>query len=319
MKKVYIFSILFSVICSLQGAIVEPFSLKELQILENFPVKQPQNIKASDNKDLAYYSFVPAAPQAIVIFYHGAGFWSGELYQHFVKQLAENHNIGCYLFDIRGHGNSQGARGDAPSIKQVWDDVTTAINFVNKQHLGIPLYLGGHSSGGGLVLNYSNYHHHPLIKGYLFIAPYLGRNSGTLQEHTDPATSFVKSVRVWVFILNGISGGYFFGHTPAVYFNYPEELFKKDPLIVTSYTPIMMAATSPENPQELFTKIDKPFALFAAQNDEQFIAQKIIDYKNYAATDIKNASTATIIPDTKHLDVMLQAAYHCAKFINESK
>lgn len=314
MKK-YLFSILLSLSSLIQGITMEPFSLKELQVLQNFPIKQPQYIKATDNINLAYYSFVPTNPQAIIIFYHGAGFWSSALYQYFAKQLAENHNIGCYLFDIRGHGNSQGMRGDAPSINQVWNDVTEAINFVTKQHPEIPLYLGGHSSGGGLVLNYSNYHQHPLVKGYLLIAPYLGRNSGTLQEHTDPAASFVKSVRVWVFILNGLSGGYFFAHTPAVYFNYPEELLKKDALILTNYTPTMMAATSPENPQELFTKIDKPFALFAAQNDEQFIAQKIIDYKNYTATDVKNSSIAAIIPDAKHLDVMLKAAQHCAKFI----
>lgn len=317
MKK-HLLIFLFSLVSSLiQGTMMESFSLKELQCLQDFRIKKPNYIKASDSIDLAYYSFVPSHPKAIVVFYHGTGFWNSALYQYFAKQLAEKHNIGCYLFDIRGHGNSQGVRGDAPNVNQVWDDVTSAIDFVKKQHPEKSLYLGGHSSGGALVLNYSNYNYHPLINGYLFIAPYLGRNSGVIKEHADQAASFVKSVRVWVFILNGISGGYFFAHTPAVYFNHPDELLKKDSLIVKSYTPTMMAATAPENPQELFTKIDKPFALMAAQNDEQFMSDKLLNYKNLASTSIVDACMAEIVPNAKHLDIMLQAANYCATFINK--
>ena len=314
--KIFTVAILLTLSCAFPGIAMEPFSLKELQVLQDFPIKQPHYIKASDGIDLAYYSFLPANPQAIVIFYHGAGFYSSALYQNFAKELAEKHSIGCYLFDIRGHGNSQGQRGDAPSINQVWDDVTSAIDFVNKQHPGIPLYLGGHSSGGGMVLNYSHYHQNPLVKGYLFIAPYLGRNSGAIKDHANPEASFVKYVRVWVFILNGLSGGYFFAHTPAVYFNYPDQLLKQDPLIVTSYTATMMAATSPENPQELFAKINKPFALFAAENDEQFIAQKLIEYKKLAPIEIAKNSVAQIIPNAQHLDILLSSADYCAQFIN---
>lgn len=294
---------------------MEPFSLKELQVLQDFPVKQPESIQASIGLALAYYSFIPQSAKAVVIFYHGAGFYSGAMYQYFAKQLAEKHTIGCYLFDIRGHGNSQGTRGDAPSVTQVWDDVTAAVNFVHELHPEIPLYIGGHSSGGGLIANYSNYHNHPAVKGYLFVAPYLGRNSGALKEHTNPEASFVKKVKVWVFILNALSKGYLFGHTEAVHFNYSDELLKQYPLVITGYTPIMMAATSPENPQALFAKIDKPFALFAAQNDEQFIATKLVEYKNLAPDAIQRASVAEIIPNTKHLDIMLNVADYYASWL----
>ena len=314
--KTYVYIALLSLSSMIQGISMEPFSLQELQVLGNFPVQKPAFIKASDGIQLAYYSFVPPNPRAMVIFYHGAGFYSSALYQNFAKQLADDYGIGCYLFDIRGHGNSEGKRGDAPSVNQVWDDVTTAIDFVSKQYSGIPLYLGGHSSGGGLVLNYSNYHHHSAVKGYLFVAPYLGRNSGAIKEHVDANSSFVKHVRVWTFMLNRITWGYFFGHTPAVFFNYSEELLKTDNRIVTSYTVTMMAATSPENPKELFKKLDKPFALLAAEKDEQFIASKIIAYKNCAAADLVQDSIAEIILNAKHLDILLSAATYCAQFIN---
>lgn len=317
MKKILFISLLSSL--QLLGSSMQPFSLQKLNFLQNFETKSPLFIKASDGIDLAYYSYIPKSPKAIVVFYHGAGFYSSALYQNFAKELAEKHAIGCYLFDIRGHGNSQGVRGDAPSSNLVLDDITTAIDFVSNRYPGIPLYLGGHSSGGGMVLNYSNYHHHPLIKGYLFIAPYLGRNSGAIKEHKDASASFVKSVREWVFILNGISGGYFFAHTPAVYFNYPQEWLKNDPHIVSSYTATMMAATSPENPQELFAKIDKPLGLFAAEDDEQFIAKKIIDYKKFAPIEVAKNSVAQIVPDTQHLDILLTGADNCAQFIEENQ
>jgi acylglycerol lipase len=93
--------------------------LQKLEFLKDFKAKQPLFIKASDGSKLAYYEYMPKSPKAIILFYHGAGFYSSALYQNFAKELAEKYSIGCYLFDIRGHGNSEGTRGDAPSINQV--------------------------------------------------------------------------------------------------------------------------------------------------------------------------------------------------------
>lgn len=295
----------------------KPFALEKLEFLKTYAVKSPAYIKASDGCNLAYYAFVPQSPQAMVIFYHGAGFYGSALYQYFAKQLAENHNIGCYLFDIRGHGNSDSNRGDASSITQVWDDITTAVDYVKKRYANVPLYVGGHSSGAGMILNYSNHYDNPAIQGYLLVTPYLGRNAAVFKEHPDPATSFIKSVRSWVFILNGITGGYCFAHTPAVFFNYPKHLLASDPKIVSSYTPTMTAATSPENPQELFRAINKPFGLFIAADDEQFVAEKMADYKKYVPANIFKQSTVQIIEGTKHLDILLSVANQCAQFITE--
>ncbi len=312
----YSIGILFFM-CTTQGATV-PFLLQELHILKDFPLQKPEFITASDGCKLAYYSYVPENPRSFVVFYHGAGFYSGALYQYFAKQLAEEHSIGCYLFDIRGHGASQGPRGDTPTTKQVFDDVTTAIDFVGGTHPHIPVFLGGHSSGGGLVLTYSAGNNHPLLKGSLLIAPYLGRNSEALKSHANPASSFIKSVRVWVFIVNGITGGYLCNHTPAVFFNYPPHLLQNHPLIVTSYTPAMLAATSPESPRELFGKLTKPIALFAAEHDEQFDAQKLLMYKKCLPEVGVAHSVFAQIPHAHHLDCMLHAARYCASFISQS-
>jgi len=309
---------LIAIVSTMTVNAAKPFSLEKLEFLKTFAVKSPAYIKASDECNLAYYAFVPQSPQAIVIFYHGAGFYGSALYQYFAQQLAENHNIGCYLFDIRGHGNSSGNRGDAPSVTQVWDDTTTAVTYVKSLYPNVPLYVGGHSSGAGMILNYSHYYNNPAIQGYLLVTPYLGRNAAVFKEHPDLATSFIKSVRSWVFILNGISGGYCFAHTPAVFFNYPKHLLASDPKIVSTYTPTMTAATSPENPQELFRNINKPFGLFIAADDEQFIAEKVADYKKYVPASILKQSMVEIIDGSKHLDILISVVDQCAIFIKKS-
>lgn len=314
MKKIFLSLILSS---HLLGSAMQPFSLEKLDHLENFKLQDPSFIAASDNTKLAYYAYIPKKPTAVVIFYHGAGFYGSSLYQNFAKELAEKHSIGCYIFDIRGHGNSEGNRGDAPSITQVWNDTTSAVNFVTEKHPNAPLYLGGHSSGAGMVLNYSNYYSHPAVKGYLFVAPYLGRNSGTLKDHADTSTSFVKSVRIWVFILNGISRGYLCAHIPAIYFNYPDAWIKKYPKIVTHASATMLTATAPENPQELFSKINKPCVILTGEHDEQFIPEKIVAYIKEAPAEIRHQSTAQIVPDAKHLDILLSSPDYCAQFIND--
>lgn len=304
-----------SILTGFSLSAAKPFALDKLAALKDFKVEKPAYIKASDGADLAYYAFVPSEPKAILLFYHGAGFYGSALYQHFAQELANKYAIGCYLFDIRGHGHSQGARGDTPSSTQVWNDITSAIDYVTKKYPSAPLYLGGHSSGAGLTLNYAGFYNNPAVHGYILVAPYLGRNSGVLKEHTDQATSFIASVRSWVFILNALSGGYLFAHTPAVFFNYPKHLLASDPKIVSSYTPSMTGATSPENPQELFSKLQKPFGLFIAGQDEQFIAPKIAAYKNYAPATIAEQSSVEIIEQAKHLDIMLSVAEQSARCI----
>jgi acylglycerol lipase len=124
-----------------------PISFKAIQTKQNVVLDKPQFIKASDGIDLAYYTKFPKSkPVAALIFLHGGGAWSGAGYQYVAKGLSEKYHTAVYLSDIRGHGNSGGPRGDTPSIKQVWNDLTLLIKTVRKDNPEIPLYLGGHSN-----------------------------------------------------------------------------------------------------------------------------------------------------------------------------
>src|SRR5205807_1814406 len=166
-----------------------------------------------------------------------------------------------YLFDIRGHGRSEGPRGDAPSSKQVFDDVDTACDFVRKQHPGCPLYLAGHSSGAGLLINYAANSKKQNVDGYIFLAPFLGSDAGTDIKYEEKEKDFVHKAKGWALIGHALSKGVLFAHTPAVFFNY-SALQKNDPLLLSYYTCAMAFAVFPHNAKELLTKISAPCALF---------------------------------------------------------
>ena len=280
-------------------------SFEEMRTTQEVILDKPQFIKASDGIDLAYYPKVPQAkPIAALIFLHGGGAYSGAGYQHMAKGLSEKYHTAVYLLDLRGHGNSGGPRGDSPSVEQVWNDVNLLITNVRKNNPGIPLYLGGHSSGGGLILNYLTWDKKTDVDGYFFISPEFGYKSETAR--TDSKTSFAKS-RAWVFVLSAISGGRLMGNTTAVYFNYPEAALAAKPLLLKSITRNMSVSITPAHPQEQFGKIDKRFGLFVGAKDDLFVPEKVIGYARYATSTIQAKSVNKIIENENHLSILLKA------------
>lgn len=294
--------------CSMQN---EPFSFKELSEIPEFVIQKSSFFQATDGTPLAYYSFLPKNPSSLIIFYHGGGLYSNKSYQYIGMQLEKNFNIGSYFIDIRGHGFSGGARGDAPTVDQVLQDVTTVIQAVKDKYPTTAIYLVGHSSGAGLLLNYSGYEKRrdDLYTGYIFLSPYLGPRVGVERVG---AHSFVKSVRVWIYILNQLLRVPSFQHIPAVFFDYPESIRKSDPRIVTSYSYTMSVATTPHNPALLFEQLDKPTYMFIGDQDEQFDAEKVIAFASY---NKKGMVTAKIVPDGKHLSILVQAPELIARAI----
>lgn len=126
----------------------QPFSITQVKIeTANFECKQPSFLTSHDDIKLAYYAFVPENTKAAVIFYHGGGAWSMPMYQLMAREASERYAIAVYLFDIRGHGHSQGSRGDAPSPQHLWRDIDVAFDMVTKENSEMPIMLAGHSSG----------------------------------------------------------------------------------------------------------------------------------------------------------------------------
>jgi acylglycerol lipase len=281
----------------------ESFSFRELREASKIKPGLPESITSTDGIKLSYRRYVPASPLAVVLIYHGGGAHSGAGYQYLASGLQSEFNIAVYCPDIRGHGNSGGIRGDAPSPEQVWNDISTFIKHIRTEFPNHPLFLGGHSSGAGLTLNYAIQPDREQVNGYLFLSPQLGTQSGT--ERTSSNPPFAK-VNVSDFLVNATSGGRLAGHNYAVRFNYPQELLAADPGLVAAITVNMSRSLIPAMPEDLFKSVDKPFGLWIGSDDELFLPEKVIAFGNSARL-LRTGSVADIIPGAKHLSILVNA------------
>ena len=277
-----------------------PFSFKEIQEVGTTQLPKPESLTASDGVKLAYRKYISQNPKAVLLFYHGGGAHSGAGYGYLGKNLQEKFNVAVYTPDLRGHGESGGSRGDAPSAKQVRADISTFVKHIRAEHPALPLILGGHSSGGGLVLNYSSQPNHEAVDSYLFISPELGFRSNTARPNR---TDFAKAT-LFPFIANAMSGGMLLGHAHAVYFNYPKVLLAADKGMVASYSVNMANAITPSAPQEQFKNLDRPFGLWIGADDELLLSSMVLAFADLA-TKVRASSETGSIPNANHLSVLL--------------
>jgi len=252
------------------------------------PPSDPIFLEATDGIQLAVRVYKPPKkkdsppiPRASLIFYHGGGAHSGAGYQLLAQQLATVHGIQVYQPDLRGHGKSEGDRGDSPSAEQVYRDIDSVISHVRKQQPSdhnVPLFLGGHSSGAGLVIQYTTVHDRSIIDrhkfaGFVLLSPQLGPNAGVSADGSS-ASAFCK-ISILPFILNAIFGC--MGHNPAVKFQYSEKELAGGN--VPFNTVNMANAISPMAPakqlKEMETYYKLPMKLWMGEHDELFDAQKV--------------------------------------------
>ena len=287
------------------------FSFEELESAEKVPIPTLQYLEASDNTKLAYREYVPKKITAVLLFYHGGGAHSGTAsgYEHVGNGLSDRFNIAVFTPDIRGHGDSGGERGDTPSTEQVFDDVGVFIRHIRMKYPGKALFLGGHSSGGGLALNYSNSKAREKVKRYLFLSPQLGFRSNTEKENNPNPFATVKSN---FFVENAMHGTH--GNSKAVFFNYPKEMLKKDPKLITAITVNMANAITPTAPAMQLQALDLPLAVWVGKEDELFDAVKVTSF----VKENNPKAYTKILEREKHLSILLTASDHIGPWIRDN-
>mmetsp|Transcript_31652 Transcript_31652/g.62707 ORF Transcript_31652/g.62707 Transcript_31652/m.62707 type:complete len:314 (+) Transcript_31652:293-1234(+) len=293
----------------------EPFAFDEVMSTFQNPFPEPPELKitASDGVKLAVRTYRPggnATSKAALLFFHGGGAHATAGYHAMARKLSDECGITVHTPDLRGHGASQGPRGDAPSAEQLWRDVDSLLEFVREdnQEEGTPIFLGGHSSGAGLVLNYTTWAAKPSkgqasapstkvpIAGYLLLSPQLGYVAKV--DRPDQKPRFAR-VSVLSFIVNGLSGGLFLGHSRAVRFNYPQRILDQDPLLVAFNTVNMANGISPEKPRKQMEALEAAgdMGLWIGADDELFIAEKVAGF----------AKEGKVIPQQTHVGIVLHA------------
>lgn len=129
------------------------------------------NIKLSNGQILKGMIQSPGEnTRAVIVMVHGIG-------EHikrysYLADLFSKEGIAFTGVDLPGHGRSDGRRGNIKSYKLLEEMITIMIDSCRKTFPGIPVYLYGHSLGGGIVLDYI-LRVNPRIKGAIVTSPWL--------------------------------------------------------------------------------------------------------------------------------------------------
>jgi acylglycerol lipase len=291
------------------------FSLVEIKDADKKELGPLDYVPARDAIPLAYRSYLPQQAKAILIFYHGAGAHSGLSYNHIAVGLRDDYQVAVYTPDIRGHGASGGDRGDAPAVAQVWSDINILVNLARARYPELPIFLGGHSGGAGLALNYSSWDQRLPIDGYVFLAPYFGFRSNTEHDASENRFDFT-TVDTSLFIANAMSGGKLEGHAKAVIYNYPNSVLEQNPEIVPFNTVNMSNAVTPSSPATQLLEL-KSFGLWIGSEDEAFDPVKVTSFAEKNSGD--NADNEIeMVEGENHFSIFLKSSQLIGPWILDS-
>jgi alpha-beta hydrolase superfamily lysophospholipase len=119
----------------------------------------------------ALYSYeAPGKPKAVILLVHGLGEHAGR----YAGWASRFNALGVTVraFDLPGHGNSEGRRGVVPSPEKVYETIDRLSDELRTGFTGVPLFIYGHSLGGGIVLNYL-VRRKPRLNGAIVTSPWL--------------------------------------------------------------------------------------------------------------------------------------------------
>lgn len=224
------------------------------------------HLTAKDGLKLAYYQYkdVNVNPKALFIFIHGGGAHGMAGYSYFAEQLSKNHQVSVILPDLRGHGTSDGKRGIATTKKQIWSDIADIITHFNSLHPNLPLFLGGHSSGAGCVLNYAHFTQDERILAYFLVAP-------RLLKKANQQFASIDKIKIAMHLL---SGRCLFQNDHLIHFHYPVST-KETSKLVLGYNLAMGEAVTLQNPLKALQSIHRPIYILGGAEDELFDKQRL--------------------------------------------
>ncbi len=179
-----------------------------------------QRLYAADGTALHTVDYLLPHAQARggVVIMHGLGEHGGR-YRH-VARFFNDCGLSVRCYDHRGHGQSQGARGDVPNGEPILQDAEILIDDFSAQ-LSEPPFLFGHSMGGLFAAHFALSRKTPL-RGLILSSPALAvRLSGLQRKLLD----IMYRIAPHIGVPNGLSPQYL-SHDPAVVAAY-----KNDPLV----------------------------------------------------------------------------------------
>jgi alpha-beta hydrolase superfamily lysophospholipase len=159
--------------------------------------------------------------KAVIILVHGLG----EHIQRYSSwaESFKNEGIGFLGVDLPGHGRTAGRRGSIRSYSLTDEMLDILLKTCNQTFPGCPVYIYGHSLGGGIVLDYL-LRRKPVIKGAIVTSPWL-RLSFEPSKIKIAMASVMKYIAPGLTQPSGLDANHISHDVKAV------EKYKMDPLV----------------------------------------------------------------------------------------
>ncbi|MFN0216282.1 MAG: lysophospholipase [Saprospiraceae bacterium] len=160
-------------------------------------------------------------PRAVIALVHGQGEHIGRFSD--VAEWFNRKQIAVLGFDHQGYGLSEGKPGHAKNLEVLLDDIGLLLEKTRELYPNIPLFLYGHSMGGGLVLNYVT-RRNPDLAGLVATAPWI-RLAFEAPAFKVVAGKILKIFMPTLTLPTGLAA-HFISHDEAVV-----KAYKTDPLV----------------------------------------------------------------------------------------
>lgn len=134
-----------------------------------------RTLTASDGTNIFVRAWVPGYPQRVLICVQGLGGHGG-----YYEELAHRLGFGGTILvapDLRGHGHSEGKRGDIDRFARYLVDIDVAINWARISWPDKPIFVLGESMGASIAIQYlasAEYRINPIpMAGLVLVSPVL--------------------------------------------------------------------------------------------------------------------------------------------------
>jgi len=180
-----------------------------------------QRYPARDGEALAVRVY-PSSAATTLIFLHGSSSHGGG-YHNLAATIAGGGVAQVVLPNLRGHYLSGLRRGDVDDFGQLEDDIADLIGWLRAQGTTGRIFLGGHSSGGGLAVRFAGGKHRALVAGFLLLSPVLPI-APSMRGSDAGGWACVHKRRMLGLMLANLVGQHGLDALPIIAFNKPVEL-----------------------------------------------------------------------------------------------
>lgn len=270
-----------------------PFTaLARVSAVDVRALPQRRSFTASDGGTIAYRTYESASSISLVLVHGSACF--GDHLHHLASHIAVHGLATVHTLDMRGHG----ASSSAPAFPDRFAmDIGEFVEALRQSRMPPAILIGGHSAGGGLVLNALRSPYLRGISGCLLFSPFLAIDSPTLRQFFGGWLSRVRRLRLGLVVAANALGIRRYNHLPVVDFD--ADAFLHDPRYAREWSFNTIFGFSP-GPVDAPPLGDLPVLLLAGTADDCFRPERYAT----ALRQIAPHGEVALLPGLGHWDVL---------------